>query len=106
MPVLRYIPRKISDVEKNDTRISVMGKVVEAKDSSFVLGDDTGKIEIFTQVEGTENPRNISVKEGAAVRAFCIVIGTQLKADAVQNLDGLDLEQFKKIEGLYNKAGV
>jgi hypothetical protein len=106
MPALRYIPRKASQVEKNDTRVALTGKVLEAGESSFTLADDIGRIEIFTQVDGVEGKMVASVKEGELVRAFCIVIGTQLKADVVQKLDGLDTEQLKKIEGLYNKAGV
>lgn len=109
MPAVRYMPRKISDIEKNDTRIAVMGKIIESKESSFILDDGSGKIEIYVQLEGTEemaNNINAKVGIGGFVRVFCTIIGTQLKADVVQSLQGLDVEQLKKIEGLYNKAGI
>ena len=105
MPATRYMPRTVSQIEKNDSKVSVVGKVAETKESSFVLEDDSGKIEVFTQLEGTQRIE-ASVAEGDIVRAFCTIIGTQLKVDVIQSLKGLDLEQFKKIEELYNKAGI
>jgi len=106
MPAIRYVPRKISQIEKTDTNIAVTGKVIESKENSFILDDDTGKIEILMQMEGMESLKDVNVDEDDFVRAFCTIIGTQLKADVVQSLKGLDVEQLKKIEELYNKAGV
>jgi uncharacterized protein YdeI (BOF family) len=106
MPAIHYIPRKISKIGKNDSKIAITGEVVESKDDSFILDDGTGKIEVFNQLEGTDSPKGVKVDKDDFVRAFCTMIGTQLKADVVQSLKGLDVEQLKKIEELYNKAGV
>ena len=105
MPAVRYIPRKVSEIEQNDTRIAVTGRIAEGSRDSFVLDDSSGKIEVFLQVEGTDR-LDAKVGKDDLVRVFCTVIGAQLKADAVQNLNGLDAEQLKKIEELYNKAGI
>lgn len=106
MPAIHYIPRKISKIEKDDQRVAITGKVIESKDDSFVIDDGTGKIEVFMKLEGMENKNDVKIDVDDFVRAFCIIIGSQLKADVVQSLKGLDLDQLKKIEELYNKAGI
>ena len=61
------------------------------------------------QLEGTDSVNvnsDVKINTDDFVRAFCTMIGTQLKADVVQSLQGLDMEQLKRIEELYNKAGI
>lgn len=98
MPI-HYIPKKISQLDKADTNVAIIGKVIEDKESSFILEDESGKVEI-------NKPNDANFDVGSLVRVFCTIIGAQLKADVVQSLKGLDIEQFKKIEELYNKAGI
>jgi len=96
MFALHYKPKKISEIDsKADNRVSLVGKVIENRKSGFVLDDDTGKIEIV--FEGDIKPKKM-------VRVFCSLVDGQLKADVVQNLEGLDLNLFKKVKELYNKA--
>lgn len=92
----RYKKRKISEIEKGDSKVTILGRVIERKEDSFVLDDGTGKVEVFFEGE---------IKPGLA-RAFCSLVGNQLKADVIQDLKGLDLNLFKKVEDLYNKAGL
>ena len=92
-----YVPKNISQVTKADSRVSVIGKVMEAGNNSFVLQDDNGSAEIFS---------DIPVESGKLIRAYCSVIEGQLKVDVIQDLTGFDLALFKKVEALYNKAGV
>lgn len=97
MSSLRYVPRQISEVTSNDSRVSIIGNVTAVGESSFVLDDDTGKIEIISDA---------SVEKNKLVRVFCSVVEEKLKADIVQNVEGLDLNLFKKVKELYNSSGV
>ena len=94
---MNYKPKRISQVTKEDSRVSVIGKVVELGNNSFVLEDETNKTEVFS---------DIPVEKDKLVRVYCSVIEGQLKVDVIQDLTGFDLSLFKKVEDLYNKAGV
>ena len=95
--IYSYKPKKISEVTKEDTRVSVIGKVAGLGENSFVLEDDSGRSDVFS---------DIPAEKDKLVRVYCSVIEGQLKADVIQDLAGFDLALFKKVEGLYNKAGV
>jgi hypothetical protein len=95
---LHYQPKKISEVNlKKDSRISLLGKVAEQKESSFVLDDGSVKAEIFSDIMAEANK---------LIRVFCSVAGQQLKADVIQSLNGFDVDLFNKIEELYRKKGL
>ncbi len=92
-----YKPKKISQVTKEDTRVSVIGKVKDLSENSFVLQDETGESEVFS---------DIPTEKDKLVRVYCSVIDGRLKTDVIQNLAGFDLNLFKKVEELYSKSGV
>jgi hypothetical protein len=89
-----YIPKKISQLTSKDSRISLVGNIIQSKENSFILDDGTAKAEI--PFEGK--------LESKLVRVFCSIADEKLKADVVQPLEGLDLNLFKKVEDLYNKV--
>ena len=91
---LRYKPVKISQINKNDSRFSLVGNITTIKENFFILDDGEAKVEIFS-----EQP-----VERKLVRVFCSVSDNILKADVIQNLEGLDMNLFKKIEDLYNNC--
>lgn len=93
----RYIPKQISEVTPTDSRVSIIGNVVGIGENSFVMDDDTGKIEIISDIQ---------VERNKPVRAFCSVVDEKLKADIVQDMSRLDVNIFKKVKELYNKAGI
>ena len=97
MPAYHYFQKQVSEVTPNDSRVSIIGNVAGVGENSFVLDDGTGKIEIISDVR---------VEKDRLVRAFCSVIDEKLKADIVQDVEGLDLNLFKKVKELYNRAGV
>ncbi len=92
-----YIPKKISQVTKTDSRVSVIGKILDVGNNSFVLQDDASTTEVFS---------DIPAEKDKLVRIYCSVIEGRLKADVIQDLTGFDFPLFKKVEELYNKAGV
>ncbi|MFH7860933.1 MAG: hypothetical protein QW602_02960 [Candidatus Aenigmatarchaeota archaeon] len=98
MPVLRYKPKRIGEINfEKDNRIALVGKVIEQIENSFILADETGNVEIFFEGE---------LRKNQVVRAFCSIVEGQLKADIVQNLNGLNLELFRNVEEIYKKVGL
>lgn len=95
MSTFHYIPKKISEVSPKDSRVAITGNVIESGEGFFVLDDETGKIEIGTDVRR---------ERGRIVRAFCSVADEKLRADAVQEMDGIDIDLLKKINSLYNSV--
>jgi hypothetical protein len=98
MPALRYKPRRISEIDwKRDSRVALVGKVLEQLEDSFILDDGTGRVEVFFEGE---------LEKDKIIRVFCSIIENQLKADIVQNLDNLNLELFREVEEMYKRAGL
>jgi hypothetical protein len=97
MQEIHYRPRKVSEIKPTDGRVALMGRVVEVKEASFVLEDESGKAEVFSG----EKP-----EVGKLVRVFCSAEGERLNADILQDLSKLDLDLFKKVSELYRRAGV
>mgnify|MGYP001616271717 FL=1 len=97
MSTYHYTPKQISEVILTDSKVAIIGHVVDAGENSFVLDDGTGKIEVSS---------DMIVEKNKLVRVFCSVVDEKLKADIVQDVEGLDVELFKKVKHLYNRAGV
>ena len=93
----RYLPRKVSEVTKSDSRVSIVGTVASVKEGAFEIRDGSGSVEISSDAV---------VKDGDTVRAFCNVIDGRLKSEAVQSLNGLDLNLYQKAQGLYRRIGI
>jgi len=97
MTSFHYFQKQISEVSSKDSRVSLIGNVIAVGENSFVLDDGTGKIEVIS---------DMTVERNKLVRVFCSVIDEKLKADIVQNMEGLDSNLFKKVTALYNSSGV
>jgi hypothetical protein len=93
----RYVPRKILDVKNSDRKVSIVGKVLQADENTMVVEDETGQVDVFC-----DSP----AQAGSEVRAFCSVVDGRLKAEAVQSLNGFDINLYKKTQELYRKLGV
>ena len=101
----RYVPKKISQISKTDRKISIVGKVVEVSaESDYFILDDDSKIKIFFEKENSEEQGKI--EKGKLIRAFCMLVGDQLKLDIAQDLSGSDLNLLKTVDELYSKADV
>ncbi len=90
-----YRPKEISKVDSKGSRVCLVGRIISSDENSFVLDDGTGKIEVISQG---------SFGKGKLVRVFCSVDDEKLKADIVQDVEGLDLSLFKKINTLYSSG--
>ena len=102
-----YVKKKIEEINpETDLKINIMGFVVDKKEDTFVLDDGSKKIKVFM-----DNPviaEKINVNQ--LVRVFGSTLptdeGFEIKADVVQDLSNLNIDLYKKVEGLYNKMGV
>lgn len=97
--LLHYKPKKVSEIRENDSRIAIIGKIVEIKENSFVFSDGSGEIEIFFG-------ESKNVEKDKLIRVFCSRDGGILKADIIQDLKGFDLNLYKKIKELYRRADI
>ncbi|MBI2545017.1 MAG: hypothetical protein HYW22_00240 [Candidatus Aenigmarchaeota archaeon] len=97
MSAQHYVPKTVSQIDSKDFKVCLIGNVIATTGSSFILDDGTGRIEISTD---RLLPKN------KLVRAFCSMNEDRLQADVIQDVEGIDLNLFKKVNELYNTAGV
>ncbi len=90
MEFYRY--KKIALIEDTDTKFCLLGKVEDVGEGYFILSDETGKTKISS---------NFKVEKGSLARVFCTKFDEEIIADFIQNMEGLDLNLWKKAESLY-----
>jgi len=102
-----YPRKKVSSIDPRvDSRIRVVGVVVDKKENTVVIDDGSGKIKAFVDMPSILERMGIN----QIVRVFGIVLPTEsdleIKADIVQDLSGMDINLYKKVDELYNRVGV
>jgi uncharacterized protein YdeI (BOF family) len=102
-----YVKKKIVEINPDiDLKVKILGFVVDKKDDTIMLDDGSGKIRVFVDIPGMMERIEIN----QLVRVFGSTLptedGFEIKADIVQDLSGLDVNLYKKVEELYNKVGV
>lgn len=84
--------KKVSNVTEDDIRIRLLGDVIEKKENSIVLKDETGQM----HVDGG------AYTGGEFVRVFGRPIKTQeglvIEAEMIQDMDTLDKKTYKRWE--------
>ena len=89
--------RKVSEIKIGDEYVRVVGLVVEKKEAEFVLDDGSGRLVVF--FEDPAIAKGVGV--GSKVRVFGVpsnVAGThELRAEIVQNAEGLDLGLYEEV---------
>ena len=102
-----YFKRKIEEINpENDFKVKVMGFIVDKKDDTLVIDDGSAKLQVFVDLPNIID----SINPNQLIRVFGSVMptdeGFELKADIVQDLTGLNVNLYKKVDELYNKMGV
>ena len=86
------VNRKISELNPNlDSRVSVIGKIIDLAENLLVLDDGTGKINISFSEEVSKP----ELKMGQLIRAFGFVIPseqTEIQAEIIQDMSKLKTE--------------
>ncbi len=91
-----YKRRRINEIGKEE-RICLIGKVAKVGEDSFLLEDETGMIEILS---------SFKVEKGKVVRVFAKRVGDKFIAEIIQDFSKVDLNLFKRVEEVYNEAGL
>lgn len=102
-----YPKKKISEINpETDFRVKIIGFVVDKKDDTIVLDDGSGKVRVFIDIP--EMRDKISIHQFLAVFGSIIPSSNtfEIKANVVQDLTGLDINLYKRVDELYRKLGV
>lgn len=91
---LTAVPKKIAAVTDKDIRVRLLGRVIDVTGGMIVLDDGTGRAEIVSE---TEPPVNTLVR--VFTRVLPLESGFELRAEVVQQMDGLDMELHQRIRG-------
>jgi hypothetical protein len=87
--------RSIKDIKPDDIRIRVLGTVIGKEENTVVIDDGTGKINVRF-----EEPVNAEINN--LVRVFGRVIplekGFELQGEIIQDMKGLDISLYKKLD--------
>jgi len=102
-----YEKKKIIEINpETDSKVKIMGFVVDKKEDTLILDDGSGKVRVFFDLPSVTERIEIN----QLIRIFGSVVPTEngfdVKADIIQDLSGLDINLYKKVEELYNRMGV
>ena len=108
MPNKNHYPlRKIVEINpETDFRVKIMGIVVDKKDDTIVVDDGTDKVKEFVDLPSILDKVNVNHLVAVFGATIPTDLGIDIKANVIQNLTGLDINLYKKVEELYNKWGV
>lgn len=95
----------IAEIEpEKDIRVKIVGKVVGLTPDSFVLDDGAGTVHVTTDPE--INMESVKVNDSVRVtgRVFASENGFELRAESVQNANGIDMGLLKRVRELEKQA--
>jgi len=89
--------KRISEIGKDDSRVRVMGTVIDKKDNLIVLDDGTGKINVvFDEPVSAEVSRSVRVFG----RVMPLQEGFEIQGEILQDMSGVDTELYRKVSDL------
>jgi uncharacterized protein YdeI (BOF family) len=87
--------KKISEIDKNDMRVKLLGTVIDVRETLVVLDDGTGKINVvFNEPVETETNKTVRIFG----RVMPAEEGFEIQGEILQKMDNVDI-------GLYRKVG-
>ncbi len=94
---LPAVEKSIADISADkDVRVRILGVVIETADQSLLVDDGTGKAEVnwetAEQTGGLQRGQLVRV----VARVLPLIDGYALRGEALQRLDGFDLQLYKK----------
>lgn len=89
---LPAVEKSISEINQQDIRVKLLGMIIDRTESSIILDDGSGKIEIFFD--------NVPEIKGNLIRViarvFPLIDGLECRGEVVQNLEGFDISLYKR----------
>ncbi len=98
--------KTISEIEpEKDIRVRILGTVVDKGEDSFVIDDGGGHAQVTADAGMSLD--NVKVNDSIKVigRVFASENGFELRAEALQNANGIDLVLYKKARELEKGDG-
>ncbi|MFH0829593.1 MAG: hypothetical protein V1887_00320 [Candidatus Aenigmatarchaeota archaeon] len=98
---LPAIEKSITDISADrDVRVRILGTLLDSSDNTILIDDGTGKAEVsFDDGNGIDG-----LQKGQLVRIIARVLplidGYALRGEAVQRLEGFDIQLYKKAKQL------
>ncbi|MFQ6010101.1 MAG: hypothetical protein ACE5J7_03220 [Candidatus Aenigmatarchaeota archaeon] len=94
---LPAIERPISEISSDkDVRVRILGTVLEMTDSSLLMDDGTGKVEVMFDVPEAMAGVMKSQLIRVVARVLPLIDGYVLKGECVQMLEGFDVNLYKR----------
>jgi hypothetical protein len=93
--------KAISEITKNDTRVSILGTVIEKNENIVILDDGSGRAEIKF-----EEPVDIEI--GQIARVFGRVIpmenGFEIYGEIMQDMSKIDINLYRKVNNMWREV--
>lgn len=98
--------KNISEIEPDkDIRVRILGKVVDIGEDSFVIDDGEGHVQIAAEAGMSLGSIKINDSVKVIGRVFASENGFELRAEALQNVNGIDFSLYKKVKELEKSSG-
>ncbi len=104
---INYPKKKVVEIDPSqDYKVKVVGIVIDKRQDTIMIDDGTGKIKIF--VDSPVLLEKVDVNQFIAVFGSTLPLenGFDVRADVIQDLTGLDINIYKKVDDLYTKLGL
>lgn len=91
--------RKINEIQQDDIRVKVLGRVIDKTDNIFIIDDGSAKAEVLYDQDIIKK----DFKIGDNLKLFARVLlsepsNVQLQAEAIQNINDLNLDLYRRIK--------
>ncbi len=90
--------KKISEIRENDVRVKVLGVVIDRNETSMVIDDGSGNIEVVAD-NAPETGKFIK----AILRILPLMNGFEARLETYQDMEGFDMELYKQAKELANR---
>ncbi|MBI4167568.1 MAG: hypothetical protein HY515_01285 [Candidatus Aenigmarchaeota archaeon] len=98
---LPAIEKAISEIDpEKDIRVKIVGKVVGLGPDSLVIDDGFGSVQVTTDPEINVESLKTSDNVRVTGRVFASENGFELRAESLQNVNGIDMELLKKVRDM------
>ncbi|MDY6776951.1 MAG: OB-fold nucleic acid binding domain-containing protein [Candidatus Nanohaloarchaea archaeon] len=99
-------PRDVEEIDPDtDTKVRVLGTVLDTREDSAMLDDGTGTVEVFMDADDLED-----VREGQRVRVFGRVLPTaddfEIQGELVQDMSDLDMDRYEEVAEAIGKEKI
>jgi len=102
-------PRRISRIRVGDRKVRIVGVVVDKKDSEITVDDRSGQINIIFDDPSMVSGIDLGSKVKVIGTPLAVSGRTELRAEIVKRVDGLDSELYdefmKLVENMEREVG-